>query len=335
MEAKQAPPAASATGTSFTLINDQGSEVECWPLNGKNTYRLGRARDNDIMLPFSWVSRKHAMVQVEENGVHNLIDLGSANGTTVNGRRIYAPTALRSGDLVGIGKTRLVFLGRVQAAASASEETDFTEGRTVAFVEKEVVTVLLCDIHGFTRLSEQLGDQNVSRLLRLWSDKVTTLVSRHGGMVDKFIGDAVMAMWPGGDDQRGSILSAMQAALAIAVATRTLGREWGGKELALEIGAALNTGEAVLGNMGGGGRRDYTVIGDMVNVTFRLEGMTSSRDGIDLILGAATAGWLEATDDFFTPKTFTLRGKDAPTGSFVCSFDRLREYLARYAPGGV
>jgi len=318
---------------SMTLINDQGSEVECWALSGKNTYRLGRSNDNDIVLPFSWVSRKHAMVQVEENGVHNLIDLGSANGTSVNGRRIYTPAPLRTGDLVGIGKTRLVFLGQ-EAPAVVEDETDLADGRTVAFVQKEVVTVLLCDIHGFTRLSEQLGDQDVSRLLRLWSDKVTSLVRRYGGMVDKFIGDAVMAIWPGGSDQRGAILSAMQAALAIAVATRTLGKKWGGVPLDLEIGAALNTGEAVLGNMGGSGRRDYTVIGDMVNVVFRLEGMTSRQEGVDLIVGAATADWLAEADIYFTPRTFALKGKEASTQSFVCSFDQLQEYLAKYAPSG-
>ena len=315
----------------LTLINEQGSEVERWDFIGKTTYRLGRSDGNDIVLPFSWVSRKHAMVQVEENGVHNLIDLGSANGTTVNGRRIYTPTPLQTGDMVGVGKTQLVFMqDQSSLGGQTIDEVELADNQTVAFVEKEIVTVLLCDIHGFTHLSEQLGARNISKLLQQWSDKVTELVRTHGGIVDKFIGDAVMAMWVGGNDQRSAILSAMQAALAIKDATAIIGEKWPETPLKLEIGSALNTGEAVLGNMGGSGRRDHTVVGDMVNVAFRLEGMTSREDGIDLVVGCETASYLDEIDVYFTARTFLLKGKETPTEAFVCSFPQLSEYLGRY-----
>ena len=316
-------------------MNEQGSEVERWDFVGKNTYRMGRADGNDIVLPFSWVSRKHAMVQVEENGVHNLIDLGSANSTTVNGRRIYTPTPLRTGDMVGIGKTQLVFLQDESLLADKTlPEAEFADNQTVAFVEKEIVTVLLCDIHGFTHLSEQLGDQQISKLLQLWSDRITKLVRKHGGIVDKFLGDAVMAMWIGGTDQRSAILSAMQAAMAINEATRILGEKWPDAALKLEIGGALNTGEAVLGNMGGSGRRDYTVVGDMVNVAFRLEGMTSQEDGVDFVVGCETASYLDDIEGFLAPRTFKLKGKETSTEAFVCSFSQLGEYLGRYFVSG-
>ena len=316
---------------SFVLKDEAGEELDQWECVGKNTYRLGRAEGNDIVLPYSWVSRKHAMVQVEANGVHNLIDLGSANGTTVNGRRIYTPTPLNSGDTVGIGKTHLVFCqDRSQADVPEIDETELFDSQTVAFVEKEVVTVLLCDIHGFTRLSEQLGDRQISKLLQIWSDKVTQLVRKHGGIVDKFIGDAVMAMWVGGEDQQKAILSAMQATLDIKEATREIGEEWPGEALSLVIGGALNTGEAVLGNMGGSGRRDYTVVGDMVNVAFRLEGMTSQDDGIDLVVGHDTIAYLDKIDGFFMPRVFNLKGKETSTEAFVSSFASLRSYLAQY-----
>lgn len=319
------------TAASLILMNQQGSEVERWDIGGKNTYRLGRADGSDILLPFTWVSRQHAMIQVEENGVHNLIDLGSANGTTVNGRRIYTPTPLRSGDMIGIGKTQLVFLHDASVASGQTiDEAEFADNQTVAFVEKEVVTVLLCDIHGFTRLAEQLGDQQISKLLQIWSEEVTKLVRKYGGIVDKFIGDAVMAMWIGGKDQRSAILSAMQAAMAIKDATRVLGLNWPGNALTLEIGSALNTGEAVLGNMGGRGHRDYTVVGDMVNVAFRLEGMTSHENGIDLIVGHDTAAYLDDIDACFTSRTYTLKGKETPIEAFVCSFTQLGRYLERY-----
>ena len=319
---------ADQSVASFVQKSEKGEELERFEFVGKNTYRLGRAEGNDIVLPFSWVSRKHAMVQVEENGVHNLIDLGSANGTTVNGRRIYTPTPLNPNDMVGIGKTHLVFLqDESQTNKQNIDEAELVDSQTVAFVEKEIVTVLLCDIHGFTHLSEQLGDQDISKLLQIWSDQVTKLVRKHGGIVDKFIGDAVMAMWIGGDDQRNAILSAMQAALAIKDVTRTIGEKWSDTALVLEIGGALNTGEAALGNMGGSGRRDYTVIGDMVNVAFRLEGMTSQVDAVDFVVGHDTIAYLDRVDGFFTARTFNLKGKETPTEAYVCSFPQLSSYL--------
>lgn len=317
---------------AFLTLNDaQGKEIERWKLANKNTYRIGRSEGNDIILPFSWVSRKHAMVQVEENGVHNLIDLGSANGTMVNNRRIYTPTPLNPGDVVGVGKTQLVFSQDISFLGKPTiDETELYDNQTVAFVEKEIVTVLLCDIHGFTHLSEQLGDQKISMLLQQWSDQVTKLVFEHGGMVDKFIGDAVMAIWVGGSDQRGAILSAMKAAISIKDLTRTMGEKWPETPLKLEIGGALNTGVAALGNMGGGGRRDYTVVGDMVNVAFRLEGMTSQKDGIDFVVGCEAVSYLEGVNSCFTSRTFSLKGKEAPIKAFVCSFPQLSNYLAQY-----
>jgi len=323
---------ANKFAASFVLKNEKGDELERWDFVGKNTYRLGRAEGGDIILPFSWVSRKHAMIQVEENGVHNLIDLGSSNGTTVNGRRIYTPTPLSPGDKVGIGKTYIVFLqDKLISDGNTIDDAELIDSQTVAFVEKDIVTVLLCDIHGFTHLSEQLGNQKISDLLQIWTEKVTKLVRKHGGIVDKFIGDAVMAMWIGGDDQRNSILSAMKAALSIKDATRLIGKKWPDSPLELEIGSALNTGEAVLGNMGGSGRRDYTVIGDMVNVAFRLEGLTSKEEGVDMIVGHDTIEYLNNIDDYFVSRTFNLKGKEASTEAYVCSFTQLGSYLKKYA----
>ncbi|MCD6388847.1 MAG: FHA domain-containing protein, partial [Desulfobulbaceae bacterium] len=70
----------SQPSASLELITRKKNQPYFWAMEGKNTYRLGRGKGNDIVLPFNWVSRQHAMLQMEDNGCFNLIDLGSSNG---------------------------------------------------------------------------------------------------------------------------------------------------------------------------------------------------------------------------------------------------------------
>jgi adenylate cyclase len=181
-----------------------GGEENTWPLAGKSTYRVGRGEGSDILLPYPWVSRQHAMIQMEANFSHNIVDLGSsANGTFVNGRRVYTPTRLSSNDHVKIGKSELVFLQEKLVTAQSGDETSTTGDETVAFLQKNQVTILVCDIRQFTPLSEEVGAGPVSQFLALWTKKVDGVVQKNGGQVDKFIGDAVLAVWPEGADFAG------------------------------------------------------------------------------------------------------------------------------------
>ncbi len=309
------------------LINDKEGGEKTWTLADQNTYRLGREKNTDIMLPYSWVSRKHAMIQVEKNGRHNLIDLGSSNGTFVNGRRIYTPTLLTSGDCIGIGNTRLTFFQKNTPVAPEPGKTGDLEEGTVAFVQKETVTILICDIHDYTHLSENIGDQRISQLLQFWTGQVGKIVERNQGVVDKFIGDAVMALWAHGDTQRKNILLALKTALAINTFTLDLHNKIPGLPWQLHIGSALNTGAAMLGNLGVQGLANCTVVGDVVNVAFRLEDMTSEKDGLDLVMGQEAAAHLTHLDNFFKEQTFTLKGKSEPITAYGCSFAMLNEYI--------
>lgn len=324
MNAPGTPPA------TLKLLADDNSPAQHWTLNGKNTYTLGRIQSNDVVLPYSWVSRKHAMIQKEDNGSHNLIDLGSSNGTFINGRRAYTPTILQNGDCIGIGNTRLLFHQealQVQQPPAAANDLD---EMTVAFVQKEIVTILICDIHEFTRLSEIMGAQRLSQLLQYWTGKVGKLVSKHDGIVDKFIGDAVMALWAG-PNLRDNIHQALKTALDISIFTHNLTKKVPDIPFPLEIGAALNTGEAMLGNLGQEGQHNYTVVGDVVNVAFRLEGMTNKQRGLDVVMGKDAAANLVGADANFSKQTFTLKGKTEPVEAYGGSFKQLLAYLKQHA----
>jgi adenylate cyclase len=316
-----APPETPAT---LTLLDTQAANDQRWLLSTNTTYTLGRVANTDITLPYSWVSRKHAMIQKEENGRFNLIDLGSSNGTFINGRKIHTPVPLQNGDCIGIGSTRLLFHQDTSPRRPAAASGPDLDEMTVAFVQKQIITILICDIHDYTKLSETMGDQWVSQLLQHWTGRVTKLVNKHNGTVDKFIGDAVMALWAGPNLQE-NIHQALKTAIAISTFTGNLGKKIPDLPWPLQIGAALNTGEAMLGNLTQDG--SYTVVGDVVNVAFRLESMTNRQEDLDIVMGCDAAMHLRAPETFFKKYSFRLKGKQEEVEAYGCNFSQLATYL--------
>lgn len=317
------------TPASLSLIDANGSVVRTWRLEGKKTYRIGRSPSNEITLNHTWISRQHAMLQVEGNGAFNALDMGSSNGTFVNGKRVYSPTQLRSGDLIQIGnKITLTFIQNslIDKPTTGVDE----EEKTVAFMEKEEVTILICDLRDFTSLSEEIGDQRISDILKLWTSKTNDIVTQHGGNVDKFIGDAVMAIWAGSTPIRTNVHLALACALKISEFTEEIHNTIPDLPRTLAIGGALNTGEAVIGNIGVDGNRDFTVIGDVVNVAFRLEGMTE-KIGKEFLIGSEAASYLDQPlgQHYFEICKYMVKGKKNPVTAHGCNFPSLKEYLQK------
>jgi adenylate cyclase len=309
-----------------------GTPENSWNLIGKNTFKIGRGPTNDIVLPYSWISRKHTMVQRERDGIFHIIDLGSSNGTYLNSKKIHSPGILNDGDLVTLGKTTLRFNQFIEKNDDYEEDgAELTLDMTIAHIQKEIVTILVCDIHDFTRLSDKLGNKLVSKLLQFWTKKVGGIINEHDGMVDKFIGDAVMATWTGGT-VGGGTRNALRSALEINKATGKIGESIPEIKTALSTGAAINTGEAMLGNMGVTGQRDSTAIGDVVNVAFKLESMTE-KDEADVIIGEETARYLDNPAKYFTQRTFELKGKTGKINAHAASFAQLAYYLSATAAG--
>ena len=147
------------------------------------------------------------------------------------------------------------------------------------------LTVLFADIVGFTGLSERLGDRIIP-LLSGYLDTMSREVSTHGGTIDKFIGDAVMAFWGAPATNTDHAFDACRAALGCQPALRAPGQtDDTGQPLKVRIG--INSGEMLVGNIGSEFRLNYTVIGDAVNVASRLEG-ANKEYGTDIIIGEET-----------------------------------------------
>jgi adenylate cyclase len=147
------------------------------------------------------------------------------------------------------------------------------------------LTVLFADIAGFTGLSERLGNRIIP-LLSSYLDTMSREVSAHGGTIDKFIGDAVMAFWGAPTTNADHAVDACRAALACQRSLLASGlTDDAGRPLKVRIG--INSGDMLVGNIGSEFRLNYTVIGDAVNVASRLEG-ANKEYGTEIIIGEET-----------------------------------------------
>ena len=187
---------------------------------------LGRGQDNDIILESPRVSRCHARLDWTGSG-YVLEDLGSKNGTWVNGRRLEGPTSLNDGDAIRFGD--LTFAFSVQSASTV------TLPRTPT-VPHETVTVMFTDLEGHTGLFESLGSEAVYQLLDDYLSLMKTQVMQHGGRTVKTEGDGLMASF-------SSVRQAVDCAIQIQQAVSSLARPTGGKPVPVRIG--INSGEAL------------------------------------------------------------------------------------------
>ncbi|MEN9799919.1 MAG: hypothetical protein RL653_3616 [Pseudomonadota bacterium] len=172
-------------------------------------------------------------------------------------------------------------------------------------------TVLVTDLRGFTSLGERMDPVQLVEFLNGLHTMQSDVVVRHGGHVDKFMGDGMLAVF-GANGEAGHAAAAVTAARAL---REGLGRFNEGRpgEPALKLGVGVHTGRLVSGIVGGGGKMEFTVIGDTVNTASRLESLTKDK-GVDVLLSESTvaAGGVTASP----AGEVTLRGRSTPLRIF-------------------
>ena len=141
--------------------------------------------------------------------------------------------------------------------------------------EEREVTILFCDLRNFTGMSEKMPASEVLTLLNRYLNRMSTIIEAHGGVIDKYIGDAIMALYGAPLDQPDAARRALDTARVMADSLHELNLELVAEgKPRLEFGIGINTGRVVAGNMGSNSRLNYTVIGDGVNLASRLETLT-------------------------------------------------------------
>lgn len=150
------------------------------------------------------------------------------------------------------------------------------------------LTVMFCDMRGFTKMSEYMEPLQLQELLTGVFSRLTTVIRAHRGTIDKYMGDCVMAFWgaPVATPEHASL--AVKAALEMVDAVRAINLEHRARNLPdIGVGIGLNTGIMCVGDMGSNIRRSYTVIGDAVNLGSRLEGLSKAY-GVDIVVSEST-----------------------------------------------
>lgn len=177
--------------------------------------------------------------------------------------------------------------------------------------EKKLCSVLFADIRGFTALSERISPEQLAELLNVYFQVMIDEVSARGGMVDKFIGDKIMAVFSGVD---GGARKACQAAVRIQRALAVLNdqRQAEGAEL-IGVGIGVNTGTVMMGPVGSATRMNFTVIGDAVNVADRLQAMAKAGE---VLIGERTCEEVAAVSTTQSQGTQALKGRKEPVTVF-------------------
>ncbi len=313
--------------TSHLLLHTPQGEQE-FSLLDKNYWTIGRSQENDIVIRDYSMSRNHAILQRTETADFLLIDLGSSNGTFVNGKRVSIPFTLQNGDRILFGKSQVEFYSSLPwQLPSISTEQDTA---TNVLHERRLMSVMVADMRNFTVLSRQLDEEILSALISNWFRHAGEIIRKSGSWVDKYIGDAIMAIWfHGGEkDTPTEILRILQAVKELNLMTQKLSNRYP-VPFPLKIGVGINTGHAMVGNTGSEAHPDYTAIGDTVNAAFRLESSTKII-GFDIAIGEKTYFYLQQFQDLipnFEQYNVNLKGYEIPITTHAIKFAQLNEFI--------
>lgn len=220
-----------------------------------------------------------------------------------------AAVALENSRLLERTRREAVVLSNFQRyfAPDLARQIAAQEGEVKTGGDKRHVVILFSDIRGFTTLSEGMGPDEIATLLNEYFDEMVEIVFEHGGMLDKFIGDAVMALWGAPITRIDDADRAMAAALEMQRALCELNRVWEEQgRPSLEVGIGLHAGEVFAGNIGSHQRLEYTVLGDPVNVAARLCSEAGPRE---VLVSEALYSKLREPPVSTDPNPLKLKGK--------------------------
>jgi adenylate cyclase len=307
-----------------------GGSKKQYPIAPDRVCRLGRSDRNTIVLDDDLASRSHAMLQRSETGAFYITDLGSSNGTFVNGARVSVPLILRSGDRITIGSHEMVF-NQEQVAAPAAPEPDASELKSTSiFFAQKLITVLVIDIRDFTGLAQRVNSEKISQITCAFFRDAGKELQERGAWAQKYIGDAVMSVWlhKRREPELNDLLNVFEGLSKLIEIAASLQGHFD-LDAPIRVGSGINTGWASVGNVGSIASSDYTALGDVVNKAFRLESATKEVP-CDILLGQETLDFLGKTSDakqLFQPHAVRLKGYDDPMTAFGAHFDALKPLI--------
>jgi adenylate cyclase len=243
------------------------------PIDGSCS--IGRAHSNQIVLPDEQVSRHHALIRTIENRECWIVDLGSANGTYVNHRRIEHDVLLRDRDEIVIGSCRIIF--RSSDAPSGHRDDIAKLDQTVHDVRQLTAWLFLVDVIDSTGISRRLGPHGMVKTFSDWLAQCRETLDESGGIIDKPLGDGFFAFWPTAERTPKDVVGALLAFKALQGTSPLPFR------MVLHRGVAFTGGQMASGV--------YRLFGPEVTFTFRMENLAKTLT-VDCLLSEPAKGEL-------------------------------------------
>ncbi len=322
--------------------------IKSGPLAGRRVepgseLTIGRAA-NDLSVDDPAISRRHAVFRLVGDALE-VEDLGSRNGTLVNGERIAATRPLAAGDTVELGSTvieveavptgtepveendRSAALTRVASAGlepAAPAKSDLLEEAD----ELRPVTALFADVVGSTSIGERLAPEEVKALIGECVSRMSRAVEQFGGVVDAFMGDGIAAFFgvpvAHEDDPERAARAALQIVQVVGEYARDIEAAWGISDFNVRVG--LNSGPVAVGFVGGA-KRQSVALGDTANVAARLQGVAEPGS---IVAGASTVRRLADRFVFEPLADVSVKGREEPVS--VWRLSRPMQSLEAAAP---
>lgn len=317
---------------------DEGRGENTVPVERLGICSIGRGFDNTIVLGDSLASREHAIIRRNASGFCLLTDLGSRNGTRLNDRPVTSVMQLAAGDVIQIGKQRLVFC---QDMSLLDEDVGVTSDNAPAatqfFLSETLISVLVVDIRGYTVLAQILGEKRISEMMAEVFRGAGEILESKKAWSQKYIGDAVMAVWAHSNDRitAADLLRIFDVIGELQDLFRPLQKRFDLLQ-PLEFGCGLNTGFASIGNIGSAASSDFTALGDSVNKAFRLESATKG-SGFNMFIGESVLEYLTpALPADARPEILDLelKGYEEKIRAYALNFDDLSTLSANVAKNG-
>ncbi len=239
---------------------------------------IGRSSQNRVVLEDGLISRFHALLQAQDVGEYVLVDLGSSNGTFLNGRRLGLPTRLCGGDCIRVGRVELVFRRDGTARMAEGEAVRRTQSTELAgVVEHGLRWLLVADLVAYSELSRGVPAADLAQRVGVWIHDCKWVLEEGGAVLNKYLGDGFLGYWPGGEVEVERVLGVVRGLRRMQ------------ERLGLKFRVVLHYGDTYVDRRIAIGEEN--LLGLEVNFVFRME-KVAARLGVDWLLSAATVPWL-------------------------------------------
>jgi len=277
---------------------------------------IGRNASATIVIDDPRTSRRHALIRQQADG-YWFFDLGSVNGSRINGRRVTTAQRLKNGDRIAIGERVFRFEGAFEHPSCLTT----CGNRTIAAAQPARATLLVSDIWGFTSLSQRLTPDALAQVIGSWYSLTSEILSAANATVDKFIGDCVLAYWldTSPETRRVALETTGEMRNSCRFVQERHQAALASLDRPFRAGLSLHCGKLVYGAFSA---QAFTMIGDAVNVAFRLEGLTRTLDEPILVSSEFLDGWEEGRAGCRRIGPRTVKGRDDPIEVWAPVSDR-------------